>query len=153
MTVTTIAKDIAKIIEPYAPSPNCRISALQKIAENKIPTVARIDPIIQTINDNEKDFEKLVSTLADVGVKQIIVATVKPVRGFFSSLRQTWPEVYERLNRIHSEGKWVFGYKYFHEEKRLRILEKLRPIVVKHGLHFASCREGLRQYNTTLCDG
>jgi len=153
MTVTTLTEEIAKIIEPYAPSPNRRISALEKIAENGIPTVARVDPIIPTINDNEEDFEKLVSILADVGVKQITIATVKPVRGFFSSLRQTWPEVYERLNRIYSDGKWVLGYKYLHEEKRLKILEKLRPIVLKYGLHFASCREGLQKYNTTLCDG
>ena len=153
VTVTTITENIAKTIEPSAPSPNRRISALQKIAENGIPAVARIDPIIPTINDNEKDFEKLVSTLADIGVRQVTIATVKPVKGFFSSLRQTLPEVYERLNKIYSDGKWVLGYKYLHEEKRLKILEKMRPIVLKHGLHFASCRESFPQYNTTLCDG
>jgi len=153
VTVTTITENIAKTIEASAPSPNRRISALQKIAENGIPAVARIDPIIPTINDNEKDFEKLVSTLADIGVRQVTIATVKPVKGFFSSLRQTLPEVYERLNKIYSDGKWVLGYKYLHEEKRLKILEKMRPIVLKHGLHFASCRESFPQYNTTLCDG
>jgi len=153
MTVTTLAEDIAKITEPHSPSPNRRISALQKITENGIPAVARIDPMIPTINDNERDFEKLVSTLADIGVRQVTIATVKPVRGFFSFLRQNYPEICERLNRIYSDGKWVLGYKYLHEEKRLRILEKLRPIVLKYGLHFASCREGLEQYNTTLCDG
>lgn len=153
VTVTTLAEDVAKIIEPYAPSPSRRIAALQKIAENGIPTVARIDPIIPTINDNEKGFEKLVSTLADIKVRQITISTVKPVRGFFSSLRQNCPEVYERLNRIYSDGKWILGYKYLHDEKRLKIVEKLRSIVLRYGLHFASCREGLQQYNTTLCDG
>jgi DNA repair photolyase len=153
MTVTTIAEKIAKIIEPYAPSPDRRISALEKIAEDGIPAVARIDPIIPTINDNEKDFEKLVSALADVGVRQVTISTAKPVRGFFSSLRQTFPEVHERLNRIYSDGKWVLGYKYLHGKRRLKILEKLHPIVLKYGLHFASCREGFQQYNTTVCDG
>jgi len=152
MTVTTLLEDIAKTIEPHAPSPNRRIAALQKIAESGIPAVARIDPIIPTINDDEKDFEKLVSALANVGVRQVTIATVKPVKGFFSSLKQTHPEIYERLNRIYSDGKWILGYKYLHKEKRLKIMEKLRPIVLKYGLHFASCREGL-QYNTTLCDG
>jgi len=126
---------------------------LQKIVESGIPAVARIDPIIPTINDNERAFEKLVSMLADIGVRQVTIATVKPIRGFFSSLRQTCPEAYERLNRIYSDGRWVLGYKYLHREKRLKIVEKLRRIVLKYGLHFASCREGLQQYNTTLCDG
>lgn len=153
MTITTLRKDIASIIEPYAPSPDRRISTLQKVAGQDITTVARIDPIIPTINDYEKDFEKLVSTLADVGVKQITIATMKPVRGLFSSLKQTNPPIYERLFRLYADGKWVVGYKYLPEERRRMILEKLRPIVLRHKLSFASCREGFSQFNTALCDG
>jgi DNA repair photolyase len=108
MTVTTQSEETAKIIEPHAPSLNRRISALQTIAEKGIPTVARIDPIIPTINDNEEDFEKLVRTLADARVKQVTISTVKPVRGFFSALRQTNPEIYERLtgSTATANGSW-----------------------------------------------
>jgi DNA repair photolyase len=153
MTVTTLAEDIVNVIEPYAPSPSRRILALQKISENGIPAVARIDPIIPMINDDEKDFEKLVSALAAVGVKQVTISTVKPVRGFFSHLKQACPNVYEKLNKIYSDGKWISGYKYLHDEKRLRLLERFRPIVLKHSMHFASCREGFKEYNTAACDG
>jgi len=153
ITVTTLREDIANFIEPYAPSPDRRISALQKVADKDIPAVARIDPITPTINDDEKDFERLVSTLADVGVKQVTIATMKPVRGFFSTLKQTNPVVYERLFQLYADGKWIIGYKYLHTERRRRILEKLRPIVLKHELGFASCREGFSQFNTVLCDG
>jgi len=115
--------------------------------------VARVDPILPTVNDNEKDFESLVSILADIGVKQVTVATMKHVKGLFTILRQTDPRACERLMREYSNGKWAVGYKYLPKEKRQRILEKLRPIVLKHGLAFASCREGFPEYNTTLCDG
>jgi DNA repair photolyase len=153
MTITTLREDIASFIEPYAPSPDRRVSALQKVAGQDIATAARIDPIIPTINDSETDFEKLVSTLADVGVKQITMATMKPVRGFFSTLKQTNLPIYEKLFRLYADGKWVVGYKYLPEERRRRILEKLRPIVLRHGLSFASCREGFSNLNTALCDG
>ncbi|MGQ9460916.1 MAG: radical SAM protein [Candidatus Bathyarchaeaceae archaeon] len=153
VTITTLQEDISSLIEPYAPSPDRRISVIQKVAEQDIPAVARIDPIIPTINDDETDFEKLVSTLADMGVKQITIATMKPVRGFFSTLKQTNPSIGERLFRLYSDGRWVVGYKYLHEELRRGILEKLRPIILKHGLSFASCREGFAHLNTTLCDG
>jgi len=153
MTITTLREDVASLIEPYAPPPDRRVSALQKVAGQDIATVARIDPIIPTINSNEEDFEKLVSTLADVGVKQITIATMKPVRGFFSMLKQTNPPIYERLFRLYADGKWVVGYKYLPEELRRRILEKLRLIVLRHGLSFASCREGFSNLNTALCDG
>ena len=153
VTITTPREEIANLIEPYAPSPDRRISALQKVVDKDIPAVARIDPIIPTINDDEKDFERLVSTLADVGVKQVTMATMKPVKKFFSTLKQLNPEVYERLFQLYADGKWAVGYKYLPEERRRRILEKLRPIVLRHGLSFASCREGFSQFNTALCDG
>jgi len=153
MTITTPREHIAKIIEPFAPPPEKRLSALQKIVERGIIAVTRIDPILPTVNDDEKDLGSLVSTLADIGVKQITVATMKHVRGFFTTLRQTDPEACERLTREYFNGTWAVGYKYLPMERRRRIIEKLRPIVLKHGLAFASCREGLSEYNTTLCDG
>jgi len=153
VTVTTPREEIARLIEPYAPPPERRISALQKITDQGIVTVARVDPIIPSVNDNEEEFERLVSTLADVGVRQVTVATMKPVKGFFSSLKEANLQVYERLRNEYGDGTWIMGYKYLREEKRRRILEKLRIIVLKHGLKFASCREGFPQLNTSLCDG
>jgi DNA repair photolyase len=152
-TITTLQEDTAALIEPHAPPPEKRISALQKTIERDIAATARIDPIIPTINDNQKELEKLVSTLADIGVRQVTVATMKPVRGFFSKLKQINPKIHERLTKTYANGKWIAGYKYLSEEKRRKIIKKLRPIVLKHELNFASCREGLPQLNTTICDG
>jgi len=153
MTITTPNGDVARLIEPFAPSPEKRLSALQKIVEGGIIVVARIDPILPTVNDDEKDFKSLVSTLTGIGVKQVTVATMKHVRGFFSTLKRTDPKMYERLTKEYADGTWAVGYKYLPMERRRRIIETLRPIVLKEGLAFASCREGLSEYNTTLCDG
>jgi len=153
ITVTTPHENVAKLIEPFAPHPKKRLSALQKIVEEGVTAVARIDPILPTVNESEKDFESLVSTLADIGVKQITVATMKHVRGFFTKLSQIDRKACKRLKQEYVNGKWAVGYKYLPVERRRRIIEKLRPIVLKHGLAFASCREGLSEYNTTLCDG
>jgi len=153
MTVSTLYEDVAKLIEPFAPPPKKRLSALQTIVDKGITTVARIDPILPTVNDDEKAFETLVSTLAEIGVKQVTVATMKHVRGFFSTFKESEPRACERLKREYVNGSWAVGYKYLPMEKRRKIIERLRPIVLKRGLAFASCREGLGEYNTTLCDG
>ncbi len=153
VTITTPREDIASLIEPYAPPPERRLSALQKIVDSGLVATARIDPILPTVNDDEKDFEKLVSSLANIGVKQVTVATMKPVRGFFSTLKETRPKLYERLTRQYADGSWVVGYRYLPRERRMKILERFRPIVLKHGLSFASCREGFPQLNTSFCDG
>jgi DNA repair photolyase len=153
VTVTTPREEIADFIEPYAPAPEKRLSALQKLAENGIPVVARIDPILPGVNDDLKDFKSLVSSLVSVGVRQVTVATMKLVRGALSEIKQTHPQVWKKLASEYASGSWLAGYKYLHIEKRRQILERLRPVVLSCGVSFASCREGFPQLNTTLCDG
>ena len=153
ITVTTPSEVIAKQIEPNAPTPEKRISTLQKIVGAGIPATARIDPIIPYVNDASEEFGTLVSTLAATGVKQVTISTVKPVRGFFTKIRQALPEKYEKIAKAYEDAKWIMGYKYLPQEGRHTIINKLRPIVLKHNLQFASCREGFPEYNTTTCDG
>ena len=153
MTVTTPKEEIAKLIEPFAPSPKRRLLALRKIVKSGISTVARIDPILPGINDDLSNFDDLVSSLADTGVKQVTVSTAKLVRGAFSDFKQTHPSMWKKLAVQYADGVWLAGYKYLNAEKRHGLIARLRPIVLKHGLEFASCREACIDLNTTLCDG
>jgi len=98
MTITTQREDVRRLIEPHAPPSNLRFTALQKIADEGIPTVVRIDPIIPTVNSDEKDLEAIVAQAAEIGVKQITASTMKPVRGFFTSLKARNLEVFKRLS-------------------------------------------------------
>jgi DNA repair photolyase len=153
MTITTINEDTAKRIEPNAPTPEKRINALKKIIDAGIPATVRIDPIIPYVNDDPSEFERLVSTLADMGIKQVTISTVKPVRGFFMKVKQVFPEKHEKIVKAYEDAEWLMGYKYLAAEKRKAIVNKLRPIVIKRGLEFAACREGFQELNTTRCDG
>lgn len=153
MTITTIRENIAKRIEPNAPAPEKRISALQKIIDMGIPATVRIDPIIPYVNDDLDEFGMLVSTLAGIGIRQVTISTVKAVRGFFMKIKQVLPEKHEKIIKEYEDAEWLTGYKYLASDKRKAIVNKLRPIVIKHGLEFAACREGLPELNTALCDG
>jgi DNA repair photolyase len=153
MTITTPRNEIAKMIEPFAPSPNQRLSALERIADESIQTVVRIDPIVPSVNSDTKDLKEIVAYAADIGVKQVTASTMKPVRGFFSALKKENPKTFVRLQEAYNDSEWVSGYKYLSREKRLEIITRLRSIVLKHGLQFASCREGFPQLNTAVCDG
>jgi len=153
ITITTINEDIAKRIEPNAPAPEKRINALQKIIASGIPATVRIDPIIPYVNDDPDEFERLVSALADVGVRQVTISTVKPVKGFFTKIKQVLPEKHEKIVKAYEDAEWLMGYKYLAADRRKAIVNKLRPVVIKRGLEFAACREGLPELNTGLCDG
>jgi len=153
ITITTLNDEIASFWEPNAPSPKFRVDTLKKLADEGITVTARIDPIIPGVNDDVEEFEGLVKVLAEVGVRQITASTFKPVRGFFKNLKQLDSRLYSKLTRIYSDGRWILGYKYLREETRREIIMRLRPIVLKYGMEFSSCREGFPELNTTLCDG
>ena len=74
LTITTDDDMIARIIEPNAPIPSQRIRAAQDLLKAGVPVSVRIDPIIPHVNDQP---QKLIKTLADIGVKHITCSTYK----------------------------------------------------------------------------
>ncbi|WP_309492540.1 SPL family radical SAM protein [Candidatus Hecatella orcuttiae] len=153
ITVTTIRDEVAKTIEPHAPPPSRRLKALEKLAEEGIATTARIDPLIPGLNDSLEDLKQLTTALKEVGVKQVTVSSLKPVRGFFSSLEAVDPQLAHNLRKLYSQGKAILGYRYLPEEVRFRLISKIRDLILTHGLRFASCREACEKLNTAPCDG
>jgi len=153
MTITTPRREMAKIIEPYAPPPESRFTALKRITDEGIPTVVRIDPIIPSVNMDEADWETIISRSADIGVKQVTASTLKPVAGFFSALKNRHPKLFEKIKEAYKDGRWISGYKYLNKKKRFEIIRNIREKALRHGLNFASCREGFPRLNTTVCDG
>jgi DNA repair photolyase len=153
MTITTSREDIAGIIEPNAPSPQLRFSALKELAEESIPTTLRIDPVIPSVNSDFSDLERIVSEASRIGVKQITASTMKIVRGLLPAVRNASPSLSSKLAELYKNGEWIGGYRYLNRNTRLRILTTLKIIVQKYGLDYATCREGFPQLNTTICDG
>jgi DNA repair photolyase len=153
ITITTLDEEQARIIEPNAPSPVKRLAALKKLSNLGLRTFARIDPVIPTFNDSEEMLEKLISEIAQAGAKQITASTLKPVRGFFTSLAKIDFKLSRHLLSLYNQGTSILGYRYLPFEVRRSIILKLYRIAIKHDIAFATCREGLAQLNTSLCDG
>ena len=153
MTITAHREETARTIEPHAPPPSLRFKALEQIADEGIPTVVRIDPIIPSVNWSLEELEEIVSRAADIGVKQITTSTLKLVRGLCPIIRSENPPLFNVLQEAYKAGEWVSGYKYFDRATRWNVLSNLREIVLKHGLKFATCREGFPQLSNTVCDG
>jgi DNA repair photolyase len=153
MTITTLDAHTSRVIEPNAPPPNLRLSALKKLVRSGVPSIARIDPIIPFINDDWDAFEELVSQLGSAEVKQITVSTLKPISGFYEKMRTVNSSLEIKIRREYTAGKTILGYRYLPEEKRREIVQTSRRMVLRQGLDFASCREGFPELNTSVCDG
>ncbi|MEM2111852.1 MAG: radical SAM protein [Candidatus Bathyarchaeia archaeon] len=153
MTVTTINTEKQKKIEPRAPTLTKRLAALQKLSNEGVKTVARIDPVIPMLTDDEKELTTLVESLARTGVKHVTAATLRPVVGFFPRLKKVDPELHAKLRPLYMKGKLILGYRYLPEDHRKSIIAKVRRLTKDVGLTFGSCREGFSEWNTAACDG
>ena len=112
----------------------------------------RIDPIIPHVNDQP---QKLIKTLADIGVKHVTCSTYKAKPDNWSSLIQALPKVMEQLKPLYFAG----GRKSRRQRtvaKRITAInfsKAVRDLALAHGLQFGVCREGLAWLNTAACDG
>jgi DNA repair photolyase len=70
-TITTLDDEIAKLMEPGAPPPSARASALRRIASEGVETWIFLGPIVRGVNDSEESVRKVVQLAAETGSKLI----------------------------------------------------------------------------------
>lgn len=151
VTVTTDDDDTARLIEPHAPSPSDRLKAVETLTAKDIPTSVRIDPVIPFVNDNP---DALIKTLALIGVKHITASTYKVRLDNWRRFSSVMPKAAEKLRPLYFErGQRINGYIYLPEDVRLQLLKTLGVLAAEFGMSFGTCREGLSQLNTAVCDG
>jgi DNA repair photolyase len=151
LTITTDDENTAKLLEPYAPSPAERLKTVETLTGKGVPVSVRIDPIIPFVNDNP---ERLIATLAGMGVKHVTTSTYKAKPDNWRRLATAVPHVAEKLKPLYFErGERTAGYTLLSTDLRLRLLKNIRRLAVENGMKFGVCREGLAQLNTAACDG
>ena len=151
LTITTEDENLARLIEPFAPSPSQRLRAAQDLIKAGIPVSVRIDPIILLVNDKP---QKLIAELANIGVKHLTCSTYKAKADNWKRLTQALPEIAEKLKPLYFEhGERVGGSVLLPKNLRFKILKEFREFSLDQGMRFGVCREGLTQLNTASCDG
>ncbi len=151
LTVTTDDENMAKLLEPHAPSPTERLKTVETLTSKAIPVCVRVDPIIPFVNDNP---EKLIATVASMGVKHVTTSTYKAKPDNWRRLATAMPQVAEKIEPLYFEhGEKIGGYTLLPTDLRLKLLKNIRRLAVENGMKFGVCREGLAQLNTAACDG
>ncbi|MCL2359236.1 radical SAM protein [Candidatus Bathycorpusculum sp.] len=151
LTITTDNEFIAKILEPNAPTPNQRIRTAQDLQKAGIPVSIRIDPLLPYINDQP---QKLIKTLADIGIKHITCSTYKAKPDSWGRLCQALPKEMEQLKNLYFvEGEKVGGSTLLPIAYRYKLLKGIRDTALVQGMQFGVCREALHGLNTAVCDG
>ena len=71
VTITTTRTDLARMLEPRAPRPDLRFTAVKKLVAAGISTSVNCAPILPGITDSPKDLESVVRSAAAAGARSV----------------------------------------------------------------------------------
>jgi DNA repair photolyase len=151
LTITTDDAEVARLLEPHAPTPAARLRAAEDLISKGVPVSVRIDPVIPLVNDQP---EKLVATLASIGVKHVTGSTYKIKPDNWRRFTAAMPTVAKKLKLLYfKQGERIGGNTLLPRDLRLKLMKRVRDLATANGMKFSVCREGLAQLNTAACDG
>lgn len=151
ISLSTINAKIASVLEPNAPSPMERLNVAEKISEENVPVIVRLQPFIPGITNCE--VENIIKSSHYAGVKQIIV---EALRDEIENINVYWKLAYEK-SIYDNLSSWL-SYSLSVEvsskiirpsvEWRLKAYMKTKSLCEKYGIEFSTCKEGFYNYHT-----
>lgn len=153
ITVTTLREEILKKWEPLAPHPEKRFKALKILAENKINTGLRFDPVCPFLNDEEID--EIIKKAKEAKVSHIVSSTLKIKQDIWKRLKNSFGKLAGKLKILYfKKGEKLHNSFYLPRALREELLTKIKITCEKYKISFAVCREGFLNLNSSLsCDG
>ncbi len=113
VTVTTMNRHLARLTEPYAPSPEMRLKAVAKLAEAGVSAGVMASPILPLISDSEDNLLAVAKAAKDAGAKTFgaYVVFLQPAaqRVFFPFLAEHFPQHLGRYRRSFCDGAYLNG--------------------------------------------
>ncbi|NQW02197.1 MAG: PA0069 family radical SAM protein [Rhodospirillales bacterium] len=98
VSITTLDRDLARRLEPRAPTPMKRLEAVRKLSEAGIPTTVMIAPVIPALTDHE--LERIIEAAALAGASSAVYILLRlplEIEGLF----EEWLETHAPLKRDH----------------------------------------------------
>jgi DNA repair photolyase len=141
ITITTTKSDLARILEPRAPRPDLRFSAVEKLSAAGISTSVNCAPILPGITDSPKDLESVVRAAAAAGARSVaaIPLFLKPC-----SAKIFMPFLQEHFPHLAALYKARFADRAFlPPDYGKRISALVNKLCQKHGI-------GLRKHDSGL---
>ncbi len=157
LTITTLDEGLARKLEPGAPPPSKRVEALRILSRAGVPVGVRVDPVIPGLNSDPAALEELVARTREAGAQHVVTSTYKTKPDNFKRMIEAFPDMEGVWRRMYfEEGEFIHGYRYLPRSKRIRLLKPVVEAARKHGMTYATCREGLKSkefFNALSCDG
>jgi len=115
MTITTIDRDLARRIEPRAPTPESRIRALARVREAGIDIGVNVMPVMPGITDNPSQLDELVKRVAAAGATHVNSCALRlqstARKRYLPWIAEEFPHLAERYRNTYAHD-YNAGEKY-----------------------------------------
>jgi DNA repair photolyase len=142
VTITTTDTTLARILEPRAPRPDLRFSAVKKLVAAGISTSVNCAPILPGITDSPKDLESVVQAAAVAGARSVaaIPLFLKPCSAkiFMPFLQEHFPQLVPLYKARYADRAFLPS------DYGQRISALVSKLCRKHGIGIRKHDPGLR---------
>jgi DNA repair photolyase len=139
ISLITLDRDLARRIEPRAPTPEARVRALSRLREAGIEAGINCMPVLPGITDNPSDLEALVKRVSEAGATYVGACAVRlkaaARKRYMPFIEQEFPHLAERYRNTYSNSAYA-GEKY-----REGLAKFFDRITAKYGVRGWSARD------------
>lgn len=132
VTVTTLDRDLARMLEPKAPRPDLRMNAVRTLAEAGITVGISMSPVLPGINDSEESLSLIAREAVAMGAQHIHanVLFLKPCSRevLFPFIEKKFPHLMTRYRAAYTDHAYLRG------EYPELIQSRIRRIRTHYGL-------------------
>ena len=111
LSLITLDRDLARRIEPRAPTPDARVRALRRLREAGIDAGINCMPVLPGITDNPSDLEALVKTVAEAGATYVGACALHlkaaARKRYLPFIDQEFPHLSERYRRAYAHSQYA----------------------------------------------
>ncbi|WP_227013968.1 SPL family radical SAM protein [Paenibacillus psychroresistens] len=133
VTITTADDDLARKLEPHAPTSTDRFKILAELGKIGVVTSITMMPILPFLEDNPENIDQIVNQAAAAGVKHIVAAFGVTLRDrqrdyFFNKLDGEFPGLSDRYRR-------TFGNAYeCRSEREMELKHQFNELCSRYGI-------------------
>src|SRR6476469_3323602 len=108
ISLITLDRDLARCIEPRAPTPESRVRALSRLREAGIEAGINCMPVLPGITDNPSDLEALVKRVSEVGATYVGACALRlqsaARQRYLPFIEQEFPHLADRYRNTYASG-------------------------------------------------
>ncbi len=111
-SITTLDENLAKLLEPNAPSPKRRLEVVNKFSKSGVTTGVWISPILPYVTDSEENIARIIEASVENGAQYILGGALdmrNPV-GFYKFLKQHFPSLPAKYDKLYKIGNKKYTY-------------------------------------------